>query len=72
MLVPTLFPFTIHWKAGAVPPFVMKAVKFTILPAQALPLPDTMIEGVTFGVTFMVITFEVSVLGVVQVLFEVR
>ena len=33
-LVPAFTPFTFHWNAGVVPPFVGVAVKVTLAPAQ--------------------------------------
>ena len=35
-MLPTLIPFTFHWKLGALPPLVSAAVKITEVPAQIL------------------------------------
>ena len=53
-----------HWYAG-VPPFVGVAVNVMLVPGQIAPVGDTAIDtdGVTFGLTVIVITFDVAVPG---------
>jgi len=72
LLLPTVPPFRLHWYAGSVPPLVGTAVKVTCEPEQ-VGLLSTEIEtdGVTVGVTLIVIVFELAVAGLAQLALEV-
>ena len=74
MVAPDVFvPFTFHWYAGVVPPFVGVAVKVTEVPEHT-GLADAAIETLTgrFGFTVMVTVFEVAGLPVGQVALDVK
>jgi hypothetical protein len=68
LLAPVFAPFTVHWYAGVVPPFVGVAVKVTVLPEQIVVADAVKLtEDVTDGVTEMVIPLLVAVGAVTQV-----
>jgi hypothetical protein len=64
LFVPAFVPFTFHWYAGVVPPFVGVAVKVTAVPLQILVADALMATtGVAFDPTEIVIALDVSLLG---------
>lgn len=67
-------PFLFHWKEGEAPPFPGVAVNVIAFPAQVGFEPEVMAmltEGVTDGVTVMVIPEEVTVEGLAHASLEV-
>ena len=72
LFVPTSILFTLHRYIG-VPPFVGVAVKVTLVPVQiVLPVFAVMLtDGVTIGVTFIVMPADVAVVVLTQVSEEV-
>jgi len=69
---PAIIPLTFHWYTGEVPGFVAVAVNVTWLPRQE-GFDEAVIEMLTgcIGLTIMVMAFEVAVLIVTQVEFEI-
>lgn len=75
-MLPTLIPFTFHWKLGEGPPFVSAAVKITDVPAQIvvpwLELIAT-VGGVTaFTVIEMLLLFALNGLGQAALLVNIQ
>jgi hypothetical protein len=70
--VPTLAPFTFHWKLVFVPALVVVAVKVTGIPEQILLVDEVMatVAGAD-ELTVMEILFELTVAGVAQAAPEV-
>ena len=67
--MPILAPFSFHWKVGDVPPFVGIAVNVTLVPAHTVVagLAEIPIVAVTFGLTVIVILFDVAGLPITHV-----
>ena len=71
--VPELTPFTFHWYAGVVPPFIGVAVKVTDDPGQKGFDDAIMVTPARrFELTIIVIVFEVAGLPSGQAMLEVR
>ena len=71
--MPAFIPFTFHWYTGADPPLEGVAVKDTTVPSQT-GFADAVMDTLTgkFGLTVMVIEFDVAGLPEVQVALEVN
>ena len=70
---PTAAPFKYHWYIGLAPPFVPLAVKVTVVPSHIVEADaDAVIVGVTTGLTFITMLFDVAVIGEAQAVVEVN
>jgi hypothetical protein len=71
--VPAFTPFTFHWYAGVVPPFIGVAVKVTDDPGQKGFDDAAMVTlAERFELTIIVITFDVAGLPSGQAILEVK
>jgi hypothetical protein len=74
LFVPTIFPLSLHWYDGDVPPFVGVAVNVTLVPLQTgnEGFAERLRLTAVVGVTAMVIVFDIAGLFVAQLMFEVN
>jgi hypothetical protein len=72
LFVPALTPFIFHWYTGFEPPLTGVAVNETVAPGHIVVLSATIdTDGVTTGLTVIVIVLLVAGLLIAQLAFEV-